>query len=380
MYQLKQLPLSQWLLLVFAPLAIAGVAALPQWGFSLWLSLAGVALIVVLVVGRQVMRTHSSNIHYERALAQIDTQAQAMHQLATLLQDVLPAWQHHVDLVKTQTEGAVLQLTSSFASVLTQFDLAGIGGGISQAGMDETTGAIGLLDLCERELQPVVTSLTNVIEGKDILLTNIRNLASETLELQDMAAEVRSIAAQTNLLALNAAIEAARAGDAGRGFAVVAAEVRKLSQRSAETGKRIGERVAQISAIMNRTLSTAEEAIVTDKHSVLLSEKLVKHVLEHVQTLGMAASNMHQHGLVVREEVVKQLVSMQFQDRVTQILEGLHNNIDEMQETLAQVERDALPTAGEWLADLNGAANMQDQHYSGVLRQSQARPHEHHYR
>jgi len=113
-----------------------------------------------------------------------------------------------VGLVKTQTETAVTQLTGSFAQVLEQFDLAGIGGA-SSIGASSANNTISLLDLCERELQPVVLSLTNVIDSKDALLVNIRNLAQETLELQAMAAEVRSIAAQTNLLALNAAIEAA---------------------------------------------------------------------------------------------------------------------------------------------------------------------------
>ena len=344
-------------------------ASLPLWvtaSWAPWLSLAGVALLGGAAILTLVVQVHASQTQLVQTQQQAQEQAQMSRQaLADFLQDVLPAWQFHVGIVKAQTEGAVLQLSSSFSSVLEQFDQAGIGGGVSRAGLDDDADQnISLLALCERELQPVVLSLTSVIEGKDALLANIRNLAKETLELQTMAAEVRSIAAQTNLLALNAAIEAARAGESGRGFAVVAAEVRMLSQRSAETGKRIGERVGQIGAIMNSTLSTAEQATVHDKRAVSLSGELVEHVLGHVRKLGESADAMHQHGMVVRREVEKQLMSMQFQDRVSQILDGVHNNITQMQQTLDDIDTYEPPTSAEWLLALNQASNMKDQHYT----------------
>ena len=332
-------------------------------GWLRWLSVSAVALISGATVWWLIAQKPAA----QSEPSESDQPTYSAAELATLLQDVLAAWQHQIGLVKDQTEGAVIQLTTSFGSVLQQFDLAGIGRAGVGANAD-TNQTIGLLALCERELRPVLNSLTSVIEGKDVLLTNIRNLARETLELQSMATDVRSIAAQTNLLALNAAIEAARAGESGRGFAVVAAEVRKLSQRSAETGKHIGERVAQISAIMNATMVSAEEATVEDKRTVSLSGELVEHVLSHVRTLGESAASMHEHGLVVRNEVETLMMAMQFQDRVSQILDGVNNNIRLMQDTLQQTDANGLPSADDWLHALNQNSHMDDQIYHRGMR------------
>jgi methyl-accepting chemotaxis protein len=353
--------LIAWLL---APVLIALPAALPMWSnapTAMWLAPGGVfvlsgAVVVWLVSQVEAEKTGTEQAHAgAQELASVSTQ-----KIAMLMQDVLPAWQHHMETVRLQTEAAAVQLTTSFSVVLEQFDLAGIGGASRGA---DASNTISLLDLCERELQPVVLSLTNVIDSKEALLTNIRNLAKETLELQAMAAEVGSIAAQTNLLALNAAIEAARAGESGRGFAVVASEVRMLSQRSAATGTRIAQRVGQIAGIMNATMASAEEATVEDKRAVSLSGDLVEHVLGHVRKLGAAAESMHSHGMVVRKEVEQLLMAMQFQDRVSQILSGVDHNMVLMQNTLSQADTQALPNAEDWLDALNQSSNMIDQIY-----------------
>ncbi len=167
---------------------------------------------------------------------------------------------------------------------------------------------------------------------------------------------------------MNAAIEAARAGESGRGFAVVASEVRMLSQRSAETGTRIGQRVGQIAAIMNDTMTTAEEANVEDKRAVSLSGELVEHVLGHVRKLGASADSMHSHGMVVRKEVETLLMAMQFQDRVSQILCGVDNNMALMGQTLEQMDTDALPSSDDWLEALNETSAMDDQVYKRTNR------------
>ena len=331
-----------------------------------WLSVAGVGLLAGAGAARLLGPLHRSRINLAAALIRVQEEVHARQELALLLQDVLPAWQFQLGQIKTQTESAVVQLTSSFASVLQQFDLAGIGGSAGNESLDGDSMA--LLDLCERELQPVVFSLSEVTAGKDILLINLRNLTRDTLDLQKMALEVRNIAFQTNLLALNAAIEAARAGESGRGFAVVATEVRMLSMRSAETGKKIGVRIEQLVSVMNATLNAAEDSTLKDKEAVTLSGDLVAHVLTHVRNLGNAASSMQKHGSAVRSEVEKQLVALQFQDRVSQMLCGVRDNIHKMEDGLAEMETDLLPTSFEWLDALNKSSNMADQHYTHTVR------------
>ena len=355
------------LLWLCVPFAIGLSSALPAWGVAPWVSAGAAALLGGLAILYLVTALHSTQGQWEQAEQQTHAHDQARQGLATLLLDILPVWQHHAEQVKNQTERAVLQLTSSFSSVLQEFDLAGISGSANQVGGDNSV-SIGLLALCERELKPVVLSLTTVIEGKEKLLADLRTLANETLNLQAMATEVRSIAAQTNLLSLNAAIEAARAGESGRGFAVVASEVRKLSQRSAETGKQISVLVEQVSTIMNTTLNLAQESTQHDQEAVSLSGELVKDVLSHVNSLGSSADEMHRHGIVVRKEVEKQLMALQFQDRVSQLLDGILENMDSMRHTVEHSGGLTMPTAKEWMHGLRKTSHLTDSHYAAPSR------------
>ena len=330
----------------------------PPWMDALLLEGLGmfIGITLTLLVTRWMSGAGRSVPDDDAGHAHVSTTPQEM---TSLLESVLPVWQHQVQAVKAQTEGAVLQLTTSFGSVLQQFNLAGIGGSASAG--SSSANSIGLLVLCERGLQPVVSSLTSVIEGKDAMLANIHKLANQTHELRAMAAEVGNIAAQTNLLALNAAIEAARAGESGRGFSVVAAEVRILSQRSAETGRHIVKRVAEISTVMDAAVVEAQAAHIQDTHTVALSGKIVDDVLGHVRKLGAASDAMRTHGMLVRQEVEKLMIAMQFQDRVSQMLNVVDADMQRLHSALGRA--DAVPDAQAWLDSLSSTYTMQDQHH-----------------
>jgi methyl-accepting chemotaxis protein len=297
---------------------------------------------------------------FAKELAQTVEQASAqIDDLPSLLAGVLPVWLDHVGAVKSQTEEAITQLLISFSSITEQFEAAGFkGAGGSSSEGPETT--ISLLTLCERELRPVISSMTKILDSKNTLVSSVHDLSLVAVELQDMASSVGHIAAQTNLLAINAAIEAARAGDSGRGFAVIAKEIRHLSQVSAQAGKQITDRMANVTKMMKATIDVATKASVDDKLAIELSGSVVQDVLGHVHELGANAEKMRGQGNIIRSDIENLLVNLQFQDRVSQIISVIDGDIKRLMDAIES--ESAVPGADEWLSDLRRLYTMNDQH------------------
>ena len=281
--------------------------------------------------------------------------------LRELLASVLPVWMVHVASVKNQTEEAINNLAVSFSSINQQFEAAGFGPAIGANGNDQAQ--FSLLKLCERELQPVVSSMTRIIESKAELMQTVSDLAGSTRELVAMVTDVKLIAAHTNILAINAAIEAAHAGDTGRGFAVIAKEIRSLSQNSAAAGARISDRMDQVEKMMSTTIAQAELTAESDREAIELSSRVIEDVLTHVRDLGDEAESMREKGNVIRGDTENLLVNLQFQDRVSQIISVIDGDIGRLQETVAANDG-ALPSGEQWLAELSSRYTMDDQRVS----------------
>lgn len=320
-----------------------------------WISLSSALLIIALegMICLAAIRSASGDTESGVPIASVDH-----HPLQRLAQTILPVWLRHVKSVRTQTDEAISDLLDSFAQITRQFDLAGFQVGMNQQGVN--AGNAALIAECEAALTPLVQSLELIMQSREELAACIRNLATETQALTEMAGSVSMIASQTNLLAINAAIEAARAGEAGRGFAVVASEVRKLSNMSSEIGRGISDRVNQIANIMRTTVTTSDQSSERDGKVITRSRETVDLVLERVNTLGGSLEQMRTQGQSIRSEIESLLVAFQFQDRISQILGVVIDDIDRLNQTLAN-EDHAIPTPEVWLERLRSTYTMHEE-------------------
>ena len=243
---------------------------------------------------------------------------------------VLPIWCRHIENSRTQMEEAVADLAGRFSSIVDKLDNA-----LHVSSMDGGKGAPSMTEVfarSESQLGSVVTSMKSAMTSKQAMLAQIKDLERFTRELRDMAEGVASIAAQTNLLALNAAIEAARAGPAGRGFAVVAQEVRNLSSRSAETGRNISNRVGLISSAILAASQAAEQSSEQEDRSMQSAEGMIETVLADFRTmtdaLVQSSDLLKQESIGIQGEVGQALVQLQFQDRVSQVMAHVRENME----------------------------------------------------
>ena len=241
--------------------------------------------------------------------------------------DVADVWTSHIDASRDQMETAVVALVERFSGIVTRLGLALDASGTARNG----AGIVDAFAASEQELRSLLDMLAGAAASKQQMLARIEGLQQVTAHLQKMAADVASIAWQTNLLALNAAIEAARAGEAGRGFAVVATEVRMLSNRSADAGKHIAEQVGRISAAIDATCRAAGESMREETVAVQASEQKIGNVLGSLRgvtdALVQSSDLLQRESTGIQAEVAQALVQLQFQDRVSQILAHVRQNI-----------------------------------------------------
>jgi len=378
---LMSLPL--YLLSIIGAVAVIVVGSFTTVALLLSTILVTSTLIVAPLLAKKQRTEISAAVLAEHARLEVNLcskKSQCLSGLDSLCVQVLPVWYRQIDMARTHTEESTINLANRFASLSQGLEKAI---SLSDGNEDSEGKKLGdLLKSSHLELNSVITSMRSALDGKQVLLKEVHSLIELTGSLKFMVKDVSDIAGQTNLLALNAAIEAARAGEAGRGFAVVADEVRKLSTLSAESGKKIAEVIETVNKAIGATIQASEEFARQDTAMVISSEKTIEQVLNKFRNAATGLDNsaeiLRNESQRIGAEVQDVLVSLQFQDRVSQVLMHVRNDLAKLESNLIKHEEELASgntpsplDARIWLSELSQTYTMPQQHaaHSGSSQQ-----------
>lgn len=297
-------------------------------------------------VNRNLERKFKSIRSLEQAEIQltINQLNEYIQELERVPLELFPILSRHIESTRELTEQSITNLTQRFSDLVVQLNQVV---DASKHSESEDEGSIGgLFKNSQKSLDEVVVALQELLEREEIMLGQVKGLSEFTVELDGMAHGVRSVAEQINVLALNAAIEAARAGQQGRGFAVVADEVRKLAASSADTGDLIGGKVDEITKSMNHTLELAKSSKGFEDELVENTQQTISQVLsmleQTVNVLNADADSLRSNSENISNQIGAMLVDLQFQDRVSQVLQHVLDSMGRTEASIKDISRQSL--------------------------------------
>lgn len=282
-----------------------------------------------------------------------------LYKAGVLCGDVLPVWANQIASARETTNEAIETLSQRFYDLSKRIEATS---GVSSE-HDHSNDLVNLLKESQTQLSSVISLLHHAVEDKKTLVNAIVELSQKSKELKGLANTVKSIARETNMVAINAAIEAAHIGQLGSGFAVVATAVRRLSGDAERTGNNISDVVSNVSLAINNVEAISEEYKEKDAQMVINAEQVVENVVakfgDATQAMTASAQAMQTQGQHIKSEIADVLVSLQFQDRVSQVLTHVQDDIYKLHDRITsngEIDSDL------WMDELSATYTTKEQH------------------
>ncbi|WP_240475691.1 chemotaxis protein [Herbaspirillum rhizosphaerae] len=259
-----------------------------------------------------------------------------------LVQGVVPAWRNNVQLARSQTQEAIDRLTQRFVGIHRR-----LGGAVSLAEGGKNGDVLQVIQNAATQLGGIAEALEQVLSTRDALLRKLETLGQHNEDIRQLAQEVEQIAGRTGVTDLFSDEQSWT----------------ELAARSADTGRQIIGKTKSVQQQIQTALASANQLdsdasrMMDDSRIVI--DSVIADFRQSALKLSGTVGQLEEENREVDQEVCDILVNLQFQDRISQILDHVQLDMSKLVGLVEQAQ--PLPDRAAWLADLEKTYTTQEQ-------------------
>ncbi|MDH5611502.1 MAG: methyl-accepting chemotaxis protein [Gammaproteobacteria bacterium] len=326
-----------------APLGSGVLAIVPLLIMAGWNLHTIISAVLVLMISSVVgwrLKTRFRSIVENQSCEYSKTQIENCN----FCKQIFPIWSRQIETSRAIGEEAVADLASIFGEIVkrlgTILKTSGGSSGDGQGKSDDfdLLGAVGSSQEDFKSLfKDLNEALVAVNNSKEVIVAEVKKYSKN---MSEIAEEAQRMAMQSQIVALNAEIEAARLGVDGRAFAAVVSEMRGLAKKSIETSKIMAQKVCSIDETIEKLdefYQNGKEFSDMGAHTLSRAEGMFEDIIERFSKITEALENnivvMENESRQVRDDISSATMVLQFQDRLSQVLDHVTDNIIELKDS-----------------------------------------------
>jgi methyl-accepting chemotaxis protein len=268
--------------------------------------------------------------------------------------------------VSSDVESSVVGVCQGFQG-MTERAQSAINLAQGAVGMNEHGKEGDLIQQMQRVMESLLENVRLSSEFSQEVSQKLLNLESRLNLVENTIEEVEEISNRAKLVALNGQIEASRLGTQGRAFQVVAEETKALATNAAKTSDTIRSSINQLAIELHGTSSSIRTRAASDSESFRRSEESAKKLLSDIQSansrIKQSLTQTVKIGGELRTDIAKAVMSMQFQDRVSQRIAHVIETLDILTTRMKPVcanapQKEVELRCSEWMREITARYTM----------------------
>ena len=226
-------------------------------------------------------------------------------------------------LVETSTdiEESVVGVCQGFRGMAQRAQSA-VSSAEDAVGGGDADGRDNFVDEMRRLVNALIQNINDSCDFSQRTSDRLAQIESQLESVDATLSDIEEIACKARVVALNGQVEAARLGDAGAAFRVVAEETKDLSRHAGDTSNAVRELVSSLADDIKETSTELKARSESDAARLRESQEQALRVLEEIndthQQMVQSLNNTSGISQELSRDIAGAVVSMQFQDRVSQ--------------------------------------------------------------